>query len=270
MKFSEYCDIMQTRGINELLFCYNGGEDAIEMVADNFSEFVKGAPLKVVYLVGWHAFEFDSFDELLQAKIFDDKTLEEIWSEIYDVTFNGYTEEDFILNDDGLTFAERMEIAKQEYIEENGIEQWSHTLTDKQSFWYSFQFVVIGTLILPVLLQVFPILGLATWYFELLMGGAVLITLIIAVIAMLKSPVVIHYSITNKLIRTFNGINCDTRYDNIRKVTMRKYRNKQGYGRIQIYVKKGLSLNFRMVHVPDVENVYKLIMDNLANANSGK
>ena len=270
MKFSEYCEIMRTRGIDELFLIYNDREYCIEMYAENFLEYVAGAPLKLSYCVEFEYEKFDSFDELLQANVFEGNTLEEIWSKIEFATFNNKLEENFLADLDDTTFEERMERRKQVYLEENGIEQWSHTLTDEQSFWYRFQFVVIGALILPVLLQVFPILGLTTWYFELLMGGAILFTLIIAVIAMLKSPVVIHYAITNKLIRTFNGISCDTRYNNIRRVTMHKYRNKQGYGRIQIYVKKGLSINFRMVHVPDVENVYKLIMDNLANANSSK
>ena len=91
-------------------------------------------------------------------------------------------------------------------------------------------------------------------------------SLVIAAIAMLHVNVIINYVVTDKLIKTFNGIECQTVYGNIRKITMRKYRRKQGYGRIQIYVKRGLSLNFRMVHVPDVEAVYKLITDNWQNS----
>ena len=53
MKFSEYCDIMRTRGTDELFFIYDGAEYNIETVVDNFDEFVKGQPLKIVYSVNW-------------------------------------------------------------------------------------------------------------------------------------------------------------------------------------------------------------------------
>lgn len=266
MKFSEYCEIMQTRGIDELFFIYDGAEYNIETVVDNFDEFVKGQPLKIVYLVNWDQYVFASFDELLQAEVFDGKTLQEVWQDIENVLFNGESEEEFLKENCVSTLAEIMELRKREYLEENGVELWSHTLTDRQSYWYRFKFAALGAFILPVLLQIFPILGVANWYFELLLGGVLILSLIIAAIAMLHAPVTICYVVTDKLIKTFNGIECQTVYDNIRKITMRKYRRKQGCGRIQIYVKKGLSINFRMVHVPDVEAVYQLLMDNWQNS----
>ncbi len=266
MKFSEYLEIMNTRGIGELSFIYDDAEYDIETVVDNFDEFVKGQPLKIVYIVNWDQYIYDSFDELLQADIFDGKTLQEVWQDIENVLFNGESEEEFLAENYVSTFAEIMELRKREYLEENGIEQWSHTLSDRQSYWYRFKFAAIGASILPVLLQIFPILGVANWYFELLLGGVLILSLVIAAIAMLHVNVIINYVVTDKLIKTFNGIECQTVYGNIRKITMRKYRRKQGYGRIQIYVKRGLSLNFRMVHVPDVETVYKLITDNWQNS----
>ncbi len=266
MKFSEYLEIMNTRGIGELSFIYDDAEYDIETVVDNFDEFVKGQPLKIIYGVNWDQYVYNSFDELLQADIFDGKTLQEVWQDIENVLFNGESEEEFLAENYVSTFAEIMELRKREYLEENGVEQWSHTLSDRQSYWYRFKFAAIGASILPVLLQIFPILGVANWYFELLLGGVLILSLVIAAIAMLHVNVIINYVVTDKLIKTFNGIECQTVYGNIRKITMRKYRRKQGYGRIQIYVKRGLSLNFRMVHVPDVETVYKLITDNWQNS----
>lgn len=266
MKFSEYLEIMNTRGIGELSFIYDDAEYDIETVVDNFDEFVKGQALKIIYGVNWDQYVYNSFDELLQADIFDGKTLQEVWQDIENVLFNGESEEEFLAENYVSTFAEIMELRKREYLEENGVEQWSHTLSDRQSYWYRFKFAAIGASILPVLLQIFPILGVANWYFEFLLGGVLILSLVIAAIAMLHVNVIINYVVTDKLIKTFNGIECQTVYGNIRKITMRKYRRKQGYGRIQIYVKRGLSLNFRMVHVPDVEAVYKLITDNWQNS----
>ena len=81
MKFSEYLEIMNTRGIGELSFIYDDAEYDIETVVDNFDEFVKGQPLKIIYGVNWDQYVYNSFDELLQADIFDGKTLQEVWQD---------------------------------------------------------------------------------------------------------------------------------------------------------------------------------------------
>ena len=192
MKFSEYLEIMNTRGIGELSFIYDDAEYDIETVVDNFDEFVKGQPLKIVYIVNWDQYIYDSFDELLQAEIFDGETLQEVWLDIENVLFNGESEEEFLAENYVSTFAEIMELRKREYLEKNGIEQWSHTLSDRQSYWYRFKFAAIGASILPVLLQIFPILGVANWYFELLLGGVLILSLVIAAIAMLHVNVIIN------------------------------------------------------------------------------
>ena len=63
-------------------FIYDDAEYDIETVVDNFDEFVKGQPLKIVYIVNWDQYIYDSFDELLQAEIFDGETLQEVWLDI--------------------------------------------------------------------------------------------------------------------------------------------------------------------------------------------
>ena len=117
MKFSEYLEIMNTRGIGELSFIYDDAEYDIETVVDNFDEFVKGQPLKIVYIVNWDQYIYDSFDELLQAEIFDGETLQEVWLDIENVLFNGESEEEFLAENYVSTFAEIMELRKREYLE---------------------------------------------------------------------------------------------------------------------------------------------------------
>jgi len=153
-----------------------------------------------------------------------------------------------------------MEKSKDEYLI-NGMDFWSHVLSLKQSFIYRFKFAVLGILLIPTVLQVFPILGLVSWYFELLNGGAVLVALIIVGIAIKKAGVRVEYVVTDKYIKKFNGKEYRISYDDIRDVKIRKYRNKQGYGTVKIYSNKGLLYNLRMVQVPNVQDVYELITE---------
>lgn len=265
MKFSEYCDIMQTRGIDELSFMYRGKEYSISMAITNFSEYVKdGDPLFEYSIDGDVDDEYwcNTFNMLLQAKMFDGKTLEEIWSDIDKITFNGNSEEYFLSEDDGLDFVERWELRRQKYLEENGVEQWSHSLSATQSFWRYFPYLLMFALLLPVL-SFFNLLWDGGWILIAFFGGVSVIALIVGIIRFAVNPTIIKYLVTDKKIEISGDLTHKTDYQNIKKVTMRKYRGKSGYGTIQIYVKKGLSLNFRMSHVPDVDEVYRLITDNL-------
>ena len=76
----------------------------------------------------------------------------------------------------------------------------------------------------------------------------------------LKNRVVYNYAITDKRIIVYKGIEVETTYDNIKKIKLKKFRFKKGYGTIKIYVKKGLSLNYHIVNVPEVKNVYSIIL----------
>lgn len=266
VKFSEYCEIMQTRKIQDLFFIYNGREYVVGVSPDNFLGYVHGEPLKVVYRVDYENAVFNSFDELLQAPVFEGNTLEEIWQEIEYVTFDDKSEQDFIAQlDCSTTFEEEMESCKQVYLEENGLTQKKIFWSPARSYLYECGWALLGIVLFNVLLLIPGLCG-SGWNYMLIMAFADAITIPVALFALWKTADIVSYTITDRKIEVYDGMTHITRYDNIRKITMRKYRRKQGYGRIQIYVKKGLSINFRMVHVPDVEAVYQLLMDNWQNS----
>lgn len=261
MTFLEYCDVMEAYGVDELCFTYLQKKYVVELIADNYLQYVKGGPLKTAYCVNFDEHKFYSFDDLLRAQVFDGRTLEEIWDKIENVSFNNcLTEEEFWEEADESTFAERMEKSKGEYLI-NGMEVWSHALSPKQSFRHRFKFAVLGILLIPAVLQVFPVLGLVSWYFELLIGGAVLIALICAGIAVKKAGVTVEYVVTDKYVKKFDGKERRISYNNIRDVKIRKYLNKQGYGTVKIYSNKGLFSSLRMVQIPNVQDVYELITE---------
>ncbi len=140
--------------------------------------------------------------------------------------------------------------------------QWEYTLSKKQTLLYSLKFVVIAVLPFPFLSMLFPILGLANWYIVLLVGGAVLFTLGIASFAMWRSGAIIAYTVTAERIIVWKGTLFVTTYDNIKSVKLKKSKRKKNTGTVKIYVKKGLSLNYHIVGVPNPEEVYHLIMNN--------
>lgn len=49
----------------------------------------------------------------------------------------------------------------------------------------------------------------------------------------------------------------------IKKVKLRKSILNKGYGTIKLYVKKGLSLNYHIEDIPNPEEIYNLIMENI-------
>ncbi len=77
----EYCEVMQTYGVDELCFTYRQKQYVVELIADNYLQYVKGEPLKTAYCVNFDEHKFYSFDHLLRARVFDGRTLE-IWDKI--------------------------------------------------------------------------------------------------------------------------------------------------------------------------------------------
>ena len=80
---------------------------------------------------------------------------------------------------------------------------------------------------------------------------------------MLRNRICVNYQITTKRIFTFNGLSCETTYDNIKKVKLRKSILNKSYGTIKIYVKKGISLNYYLESIPNAEEIYNIIMINI-------
>ena len=102
------------------------------------------------------------------------------------------------------------------------------------------RYMVLGALILPVLSILIPLFGIGNWNTVLLFVFFAVLALIVGVIVMLRNRVCVTYNITTKRIFIFNGLSCETTYDNIKKVKFRKSIFNKGYGTIKLYVKKGI------------------------------
>lgn len=249
MLFEEYYKIMKEHGIGEFLFLYNGKECSILMDVMEFS-------LNYSISFGEEFYSSDDFDEIVSCKYLSiGKTLKEIWDEIEILLIDGVSENDYEVQTCSYNYVARLK--------QMGELQWSYSHSVKKSFFMQLRYMILGVLILPVLSILIPLFGIGNWNTVLLFGIFALLALLIGIIIMLRDRVCVNYNITTKRIFTFNGLSCETTYDNIKKVKFRKSIFNKGYGTIKLYVKKGLSLNYHIEDIPNPEEIYNLIMENM-------
>ena len=249
MRFEEYCKIMKEHGIGEFLFLYDKKGCSIMMEILDFS-------FNYSISFGDEFYNSDDFDEIVSCKYLSiGKTLQEIWDEIEILSIDGVPENDYDVQTCSYNYVARLK--------KMGELQWSYSHSVKKSFFMQLRYMILGVLILPVLSILIPLFGIGNWNTVLLFGIFALLALLIGIIIMLRDRVCVNYNITTKRIFTFNGLSCETTYDNIKKVKLRKSIFNKGYGTIKLYVKKGLSLNYHIEDIPNPEKIYNLIMENM-------
>ena len=143
------------------------------------------------------------------------------------------------------------------------VQQWEYSSSKKQGLLYSLKFVGMGVLPLPILSMLLPIFGVSNWYIVLFVGGAALLALGIAALALWKNGVCLYYLITDKRIVVQKGAAYETVYGNIKSVKLKKSKLRKNTGTVKIYVKKGWSVNYHIVGIPNPEEVYELITKNM-------
>ena len=248
MLFKECYKIMKEHGIGELLFLYNDKKCSIFMEVMDFS-------LNYSISFGEEFYSSDDFDEIVLCKYLSiGKTLKEIWDEIEILSIDGVSENDYDEQICSYNYVERLK--------QMGELQWSYSHSFKKSFLMQLRYAILGVLILPVLSILIPLFGMGNWNTVLLFGIFAVLALLIGIITMLRNRICINYQITTKRIFT-HGLSYETTYDNIKKVKLRKSILNKGYGTIKLYVKKGLSLNYHIEDIPNPEEIYNLIMENI-------
>ena len=149
------------------------------------------------------------------------------------------------------------------FLREQGKLQWSYSLGVKRSFFLQLKYALFGVLLVIIPMLLFPLLGLSNWKILYLLGGASAFALIVASLALWKNKLNVSYQITTKKIFVYKGISLSTTYDNIRRVKLRKSIFNKNRGTVKLYLKKGLSVNYRLEGITDCERVYKIILENM-------
>ena len=249
MLFEEYYKIMKEHGIGEFLFLYNGKECSILMDVMDFS-------LNYSISFGEEFYSSDDFDEIVSGKYLSiGKTLKEIWGEIEILSIDGVSENDYDEQTCSYNYVERLK--------QMGELQWSYSHSFKKSFLMHLKYMILGVLILPILSTIIPFIGIGNWNTVFLFGLFSVFALIVGIPVRLGNRVCVTYNITTKRILIFNGLSYETTYDNIKKIKVRKSIFNKGYGTIKLYVKNGLSLNYYIEDVPNPEEIYNLIVENI-------
>lgn len=254
MNFETYLDIMQNHGIGEMVFNFLGKEFCVE---EEFNADGCGCLTFLLIMPkdkGKNEYVYENINELVEAKVFNSRSLREIWNEIEIISIDGVSADEYDPEECSFNFVKA--------VSEFGEIQWKYFLSTKQSFLYQLKYLIMVMIIFPLLSMLFPAFGVANWYIVLFVFGCSLIAVISGAVASLKNRVSFNYIVTNKKIMVFKGFTVETTYENIKKVKLKKSLFNKNTGNIKIYVKKGLSINFHILSIPNPENIYNLILTN--------
>ncbi len=249
MLFEKYYDIMTNHGICEFGFLYGSKQYFI------YEELIDYYHPTFSVTDDEKQFFFDSFDELINAPIWGNEGLRGIWDKIEISTIDGVKEEDYDLERHSFNFKKELE--------ERGEYQWSYQSTRLHSFLYQLKFAFLPGLIITALSTILPLSGKSNWNAVLLFGGCVLFALIISAIVLWKNHVILNYEMSTTQLIIFNGLSLFTPYSNIKKAKIKRKNKKTGYGDIRVYLHRGLSVNYYMKHIPEVDKVYALLNENI-------
>lgn len=248
MTFDTYYDIMKNHGIGELFFQFAGKDCAVFMELHN---------LQLIYVLSagekWES--FDDLDKCVSAPVFGSgQCLRQIWNEIEILAVDGVSPEEY---DTECSFD------LVQYRKDQGELLWSCNLGRQRSFWVQMKYAALGAWILPVLSILYPLTGNSNWYLLYLTFGVGIFTLLLAAFFLYRNHLDINYQITTKKIFVFNGLHRSTDFENIRSVKLRRNLLRKDRGTIRLKLKKGLSLNYLLENIPDVDRVYQLLSEQI-------
>lgn len=260
MKFETYLDIMQNHGIREMVFTFLGNEFCVyeEFNADGCGCLTFSIIMPEHMEEFGRVYDFDSIKELVEAKVFDNRSLQEIWNDIEIISLDGASESEYDPEEFSFNFAKA--------VSDFGEIQWKYSLSVKKSFLYQLKYCVLSILIFPILFfTLFPILGILNWWNTVGFLACMIIAIGTSIIALLRTRNCFGYIVTDKKLFVFKGFTAETTYDNIKKIKLKKSIFNKNVGTIKVYVKKGLSIRFHILSIPEPTDVYNLILKNLNN-----
>ena len=254
MTFEQYYQIMKTHGVCEFEFHFDGAECELN---------IEICDLRLVYNLSANLCDkncwvsFDDLDACVSAPVFTgDRCLRDIWDEIEIRLVDGVSVEYYDAEICSFNFVQ--------YLADQGELLWSCHLGAKQTFWREFRVACLACVFWTLVLSLpFPLTGLSNWNILYLTGGCAVLSLIIAAIALLRNRRDIEYHITTKKVFIYNGLTLETEFGNIKKVKMRRSLFNKNRGTIKLKLKKGCSFNCLLEGIPEVDQVYNLILEKM-------
>lgn len=246
--FETYYEIMKTHGISELLFRYDGEDLAVTMGIDQLR-------LKYVIHNGRHYTSYYDLEACVNDPVFGGRCLRDIWDEIEIINVDCVSVEEYDPQACSIDYVQ--------YVRDLGELLWSFHLGPWRSFWVLSKYMLLGALPIPILSMLLPLTGHSNWNILYLSGGCAILALIIGIIVFLRNPTEYDYQISTKKVFIFDGLSRQTDLSNIKSVKMRCSLFCRDRGTIRLKLKKGRSLGYALVDIPEVERVYHLLLEKI-------
>lgn len=252
MTLELFVEKIKSHGIRETTFSYRGN---VYWLIEEFDPYGIGLSFSLgsenkewAKYFEKYSYVYEDIDKLIVDTIFDGLSMREIWNEVELISLDGVCEKDYI-ESCSFNFAKA--------VKDFGEIQGRFYSSSKKVFLLQLAYAVLGVLLFTALSSLLLIFGVTNWYVILIaFGCAALVSLIV----LLKSRRIFNYIITDKKIIVWKWRKAETTYDNIKEV---KLKRKKNTGTIKIYVKKGLSLNYHIVGVPNPKEICDLILKNI-------
>ena len=248
MTFETYYEIMKTHGISELLFRYDGEDMAVTMGIDQLR-------LRYVIHNGRHYTSYYDLDACANDPVFGGRCLRDIWDEIEIIDVDGESVEEYDPQECSFDYVQ--------HVRNLGELLWSCQLGPWRSFWILSKYMLLGALPVPILSMLLPLMGHSNWNVLYLSGGCAILALIIGIIVFLRNPTEYDYQISTKKVFIFDGLSRQTDLSNIKSVKMRHSLFCRDRGTIRLKLKKGRSLGYALVNIPEVDKVYHLLLEKI-------
>lgn len=236
---------MKTHGIGEIRFRYGGEEWVVNMGFDQMR-------LKYVIHHGEQYTSYYDLDACVNDPVFGGRCLRDIWDEIEIIDVDCESVEEYDPQECSIDYVQ--------YLRDLGELLWSCHLGPWRSFWILSKYMLLGALPLPILSMLLPLTGHSNWNILYLSGGCAILALIIGIIVFLRNPTEFDYQISTKKVFIFDGLSRQTDLPNIKSVKMRRSLFCRDRGTIRLKLKKGRSLGYALVDIPEVDKVYQLLL----------
>ena len=140
---------------------------------------------------------------------------------------------------------------------------WQYNLNKVSSWLYQMKFACLGIFVFPLLMMIFPILGLSNWNIMWLFGGCAVFSLIISGSALWFTVDTVSYEISDNGICAVKGIVFQCSFENIKSVRIKKNIFNKNKGSIKFKLHKGLAMNYNFDNIENPEDAYRIIIEQM-------
>lgn len=249
MTYELFLNLMKTEGFGNFSFLVSDSQGTISC-----SLGVAIYEYKLMYwiLVGNDIHQYEQLDAMLEAPVFFDKKIKDAWDSFEIISINEQLEEDYLSANDHFNIYE--------YQTKLGQLIWEYKPSVYQIYLYMIKIALIPLLSLNLIPLIIVLTGNANWFLMIFFGSITLLTFILFLIFGVRKNLNLHYYATDKGIYKEMGVmNYFAELANIKRLKLRRSIFNKNNGSIKVYVKKGLSLNYHLEGIKNIDDHFKIV-----------